>query len=173
MRKGAYIRFDIKKRVPIVKGTKLTISKPYSAETRVSADDFRALIDSDRRAERIFVRINYAQLPPVNDFFVRVFINRPSADARTPTDDVHYAGSFAFFGTHSGGHGDRHDKTDFLVNVTDTLRNLERREQLRVDAPISVQLVAVPATNQFVRADTVLTLEEIEFIVSPVIVRPK
>ena len=166
LRKGANIRFEIKKRVPIVKGARLTISRPYSAETRVSADDFNALIESDRTTERIFVRINYAQLPPVNDFFVRVFINQPNANARTRTDNVHYAGSFAFFGTHSHGHG----KTDFLVNVTETLRNLKRRDQLKAGAPLSVQLVAVPATEQFIRPDTELTLEEVEFIVSPVIV---
>ena len=132
----------------------------------MSADDFNALIESDRTTERIFVRINYAQLPPVNDFFVRVFINQPNANARTRTDNVHYAGSFAFFGTHSHGHG----KTDFLVNVTETLRNLKRRDQLKPGARLSVQLVAVPATEQFIRPDTELTLEEVEFIVSPVIV---
>jgi tyrosinase len=173
LKKGADIRFEIKKRVPIVKGTKLTISEPYSAESRVPADDFSVLIESDRREERIFVRVNYVELPPVNDFFVRVFINLPNANARTPTEDVHYAGSFAFFGTHTGAHGDHHGKTDFLVNVTDTLQNLKRQGQLRLGAPLTVQLVAVPVTAQFVRPDTVLTLEEIEFIVSPVIVRPK
>ena len=140
LRKGANIRFEIKKRVPIMKGARLTISRPYSAETRVSADDFNALIESDRTTERIFVRINYAQLPPVNDFFVRVFIDQPNANARTRTDNVHYAGSFAFFGTHSHGHG----KTDFLVNVTETLRNLKRRDQLKSGAPLSVSWSRYP-----------------------------
>ena len=165
LRKGANIRFEIKKRVPIVTGATLTISKPYSAETRVSADDFNALIEANRGTERIFVRINYAQLPPVNDFFVRVFINQPNANAQTRTDNVHYAGSFAFFGTRSGGHG----KTDFLVNVTETLKNLKRQDKLRVGAPLSVHLVAVPATERFIRPNAELTLEEVEFIVSPVI----
>jgi tyrosinase len=136
----------------------------------VSADDFKTLIESDQRAERIFVRINYAQLPPVSDFFVRVFINLPNANAQTPTDDIHYAGSFAFFGTHTADHGDRHGKTDFLVNVTETLQNLRRRDQLSSGAPLSVQLVATPAKDQFTRADAELTLEEIEFIITPVIV---
>jgi tyrosinase len=170
LRKGADIRFDIKKRVPIAKGAKVIVSRPYSSETQVSADDFKTLIESDQRAERIFVRINYAQLPPVSDFFVRVFINLPNANAQTPTDDIHYAGSFAFFGAHTADHSDRHGKTDFLVNVTETLQNLRRRDQLSSGAPISVQLVAVPAKDQFTRADTELTLEEIEFIISPVIV---
>lgn len=171
LRKGANIRFEIKKRVPIAKGARLTISKPYSAETKLSADDFDALIESDRRADRIFARINYAQLPLVNDFFVRVFINLPNANPQSPTDDVHYAGSFAFFGTHTaGGHP---GKTDFLVSVTETLQNLKRQDQLKVGTPVSVQLVAVPATEQFIRPDTELTLEDVEFIISPVIISPK
>src|SRR5262245_3080864 len=131
LRSGANIRFDIKKRVAIAKGAKITVSKPYSAETQISADDFKTLIESDQTAERIFVKINYAQLPPVNDFFVRVFINLPNANAQTPTDDIHYAGSFAFFGTHTPDQHDHHGKTDFLVNVTETLQNLRRRDQLR------------------------------------------
>lgn len=173
LKKGADIRFEIRKRVPIVKGVKLSIAKPYSTEANVSAEDFSALIESDQRMERVFVRVNYVQLPPVNDFFVRVFINLPDAAAQTPTNDVHYAGSFAFFGTRTNDQNDHTGKTDFLVNVTDTLKNLKKQGNLSADAPISVQLVAVPVAEQFTRSDIELTLEEIEFIVSPVIVRSK
>lgn len=173
LRKGADIRFDIKRRVSIAGGAKLIISKPYSAVTQVSSDDFRSLIESDRQNEKIFVRINYANLPQVNDFFVRVFINRPDAGPQTPTDDDHYAGSFAFFGTHSADHGDHAGKTDFLVNITGTLQNLRRRDLMRPDGPLSIQLVAVPAGDQFVRAEAELTLEGIEFIITPVIVSRK
>jgi tyrosinase len=173
LREGADIRFDIKKRVPIVRGVQLAVAKPYSVETRVPAEDFKALIESDPRAERVFMRIDFARVPPTSDFFVRVFINQPGANASTPTDDVHYAGSFAFFGTHVGERENHHAKTDFLVNVTDTLRNLHRQGQLKAEAPLSVQLVAVPAAKQFTRADTELTLQQIEFIVSPVTVVAK
>jgi tyrosinase len=134
---------------------------------RESSADFNALIESDRSTERIFVRVNFAQLPPANDFFVRVFLNLPDANAQTPTDDAHYAGSFAFFGTDTAGHG----KMDFLVSVSETLQNLTRQAQLAAGAPLSVQLVAVPANQEFSSAGTELTLEQVEFIVTPVIVR--
>jgi tyrosinase len=176
LKQGADIRFDIKKRVPIAKGTTLTIAKPYSVQTRVSAEDFNALIESDQREERVFINVNYVRLPPVNDFYVRVFINLPDASVQTRTDDTHYAGSFAFFGVHTDDHrdhGEHHGKTDFLVNITETLKKLKRLNKLSVDAPLSVQLVAVPTTKQFIRPDMELALEEIEFIVSPVIVRSK
>jgi hypothetical protein len=42
---------------------------------------------------------------------------------------------------------------------------------LRDREPISVQLVAVPVTGRFERADMELTLEQIDLIVSPMQVR--
>ena len=36
------------------------------------AGEIRTLIESDRRRERVFVRINYAKLPQFNDFFVSI-----------------------------------------------------------------------------------------------------
>jgi len=171
LKEGADIRFEVRKRVPLVRGARLLIAEPLSVRAPVSADDFTTLIETDQRNEQVFVNINYAQLPAVNDFFVRVFINLPAAHAQTPTDDIHYAGSFAFFGTHTGAQGDRHEKTDFLVNVTDTLQKLRRAGELRAGEPITVQLVAVPITASFMHPETALTLEGIDLIVTPVIVR--
>jgi tyrosinase len=173
LRKGADVRFDIKRRIPIAKETMLSIGQPFSAQTRVTPADFSALLDADVRQERVFVSISYAELPANNDFFVRVFINLPGANAQTPTDDSHYAGSFAFFGTHTGDHAGHPHKTDFLVNVTDTLQGLKRIGAMRAGDPIAVQLVAVPATRQFVRPEMQLMLKDIDLLVSPVSVRSK
>jgi tyrosinase len=173
IRKGADVRFDIKQRIPIARGAMLSIARPFSTQTRVAAADFSALMEADTRQERVFVNINYAQLPTDNDFFVRVFINLPDANAGTPTSDPHYAGSFAFFGTQTGNTGEHHHKTDFIVNVTETLQILRRNELVRAGEPLAVQLVAVPATQRFVRPEMQLMLKNIDFIISPVHVRSK
>ena len=173
IRKGADVRFDIKRRIPIAKGTMLSVGQPFSAQTRVTPADFSALLDADVRQERVFVSISYAELPANNDFFVRVFINLPGANAQTPTNDPHYAGSFAFFGTHAGDHAGHPHKTDFLVNVTDTLQGLKRSGAMLGSDPLAVQLVAVPATRQFVRPEMQLMLKDIDLLVSPVSVRSK
>jgi tyrosinase len=169
---GADIRFDVKKRVRIAERATITIGRPYSQESRLVAGDLAALIETDSARERIFASINYAQMPTINDFFVRVFINMPSASVGLTTDDPHFAGSFAFFGTQVG-HGASHGRTDFLVDVTATLRRLRGMGQLRPDQPISVQLVAVPATDTFIKPEAELSLEGIEFIVTPVLIRTK
>jgi hypothetical protein len=50
---------------------------------------------------------------------------------------------------------------------------LLERGELREGSAITVQLVAVPATEQFRRPDLVLRLERIELLVTPIIVRGK
>ncbi len=172
LRKGAEMRFDIKERIRIAERAAMSMSEPFSMETSASPEKFRALVESDTANERVFVTIDYAQLPPTNDFFVRVFLNLPTADVDTSTGDPHFAGSFAFFGTHSPGH-EGHGKTDFLVNVTDTLRRLERSGEMASGSQLSVQLVAVPVSDQFVQPEAELILDKIDLIVSPVMIRSK
>jgi len=173
IRRGAEVRFDVRTRLPIARGATASLARPFSAQTRVTPADFAGLLQADGREERIFVSIDFSESPAQTDFFVRVFINLPDASAQTPTDDVHYAGSFAFFGTNMSHHGEQHHKTDFLVNVTDTLKKLARSAAVRTDEPLSVQLVAVPVGRQFVRPETQLALKGVDILVSPVSVRPK
>jgi tyrosinase len=174
LEKGADVRFDIKRRVLIARGARLLLARPFVGQAAASAREFANLIEADKPAERIFVRVNNAQLPATSNFFVRVFINLPAANAQTPTDDPHYAGSFAFFGgAHGGHHGAHRPKTEFLVNVSDALRRLRRSGNLRADDPLTVQLVAVPVPGATLPSQAELVLEEIELIVSPVYVRAR
>lgn len=171
LREGADVRFDIKKRVRIADRARIGIDRAFSTTTSVSAGDFSALVEADVANDRIFASIDYAKLPSTNDFFVRVFINLPDASTKTSTEDPHYAGSFAFFGTHAEDGGEHRHKTDFLVNVTDTIQALKRRGELQMDKPISVQLVAVPVTEELMKRDAELVLDRIDLIVSPILVR--
>jgi tyrosinase len=173
LKEGADIRFDVKKRVPVARGTRLSIARPFSAEARVPADDVSSLMESPGREERVFVSIESAELPEANDFYIRVFVNLPGANPQTPTTDIHFAGSFAFFGRHMDADGTRRGRTDFLVNVTDTLQRLRQQGQLRAGEPIQIQLIAVPATEAFIRPEAAFTLKSIDLVVTPVVIRRK
>ena len=173
IKQGAEVRFDVKRRISIARGATLPVARPFSAQTRVTAADLAALLESGTRRERIFLSINYVHPPEADDFFVRVFINLPGVNAQTPTDDIHYAGSFAFFGTHTRDSGAHHHKTDFLVNVSDTLNTLIRGGVVRADAPLSIHLVAVPVTTRFNRPGMQLMLKEIDLVISPVSVHSR
>ena len=169
---GANIRFDVKKRVRLADRAGVSIGKPMSKETRLSPADFSSIINADTANERVFVSIDFAQLPASSDFAVRVFINMPNANAGTPTTDGHYAGSFGFFGTTEPADRAHKHQPKFLVNITDTLKKLKASGELKDGTPISVQLVPVAFDGQFEKADTELQLEKIEIITTPVIVNP-
>ena len=183
IRAGANVRFDVKQRVRIAEKAVVSIATPVSRETQLSASDFTSIVNGDAATQRVFASVGFARLPATSDFAVRVFINLPAANRATPIDDPHYAGSFAFFGTSlpATAAGTVRDaaavaaaehihQPQFLVNITETLRRLTQRGDLRPGAPISLQLVAVPFGDKFEREDTQLLLEQLDIIVTPVIV---
>ena len=168
---GAPVQFDIRQRYLVAEGARIALGKPYSSPPVAKAAELSGLLTQHDPGSNTFLRVEYARFPEANDFFVRVFVNLPSAEAKTPTDDPHYAGSFSFFGSPGGVHEQMH-ATQHLVNVTPALRRLMERGELREGGAISVQLVAVPANGDFQKPDLVLELRKIELLITPIIVRP-
>jgi tyrosinase len=81
--------------------------------------------------------------PPKNNAVdVRVFVNHPDLKPDTPTDDPHYAGSFAFFGSEHTDHQDA-GKPSFMIDLTNTVIRL-RQAQPALKDEINVQLMPVP-----------------------------
>lgn len=178
IREGAKVRFDIKQRIRIADRAAVSIARPASIETKVSVNDFTSILNSDPAKERVFVSIDFVQLPATSDFAVRVFIGLPGANRSTSTDDPHFAGSFGFFGgppaNGAGAAAAEHTGQNmFLVNITDTLRKLKGRQELKEGSPFSVQLVPVPFGGKFEREDTQLLLEKIDIIITPVIINSR
>ena len=180
VRAGANIRFEVKQRVRLADKAAVAIAKPFSRETKLAPQDFAAIINSDTARERIFASIEFAQVPPQSDFSVRVFVNLPNASSSTPTEDPHFAGSFAFFGTHTptatavapGAPEGHQHQPKFLVNLTNAIQRLRSSGQLKEGTPLSLQLVPVPFAGKFEREDTQLELNGIEIITTPVIINP-
>lgn len=174
LREGANIRFDVKQRVRLADRVPVSIIKPLSLQTTMSPQNFAQILNADTQQDRVFLNIEFAQLPPTSDFSVRVFINLPNANSNTPIEDPHYAGSFAFFGTETpnAAGGEHKHQPMFLVNITNTIQRLRKNQELREGAPISVQLVAVPFSGKFEKEDTQLQLNGIEIITTPVIINP-
>ncbi len=202
IRDGANIHFEIKHRVRLTEAAKASIGKPLSLETKLTPQDFAAIVNSNTASERIFASIHYANLPATSDFSVRVFVNLPNANSSTSTEDPHYAGSFAFFGVPAPGANPSPSPTPvrptppaargasptaspspttpsehkhparFLVNLTNTIQKLRSRGDLKEGTPLSLQLVPTPFAGKFEREDTELELSGIEIVVTPVIINP-
>jgi tyrosinase len=177
IRKGANIRFDVKQRKRIADKLVVSIARPVSIQTSVTAEDFARILNVDPAKERVFLSIDFAQLPATSDFAVRVFLDLPLANADTPTTDPHFAGSFAFFGTApsnapAGGGTLHQEHPMFLVNITNTLQKLRQSQEIKAGNPISVQLAPTPFTGGVERANTQLLLEHIDILTTPVITNP-
>jgi tyrosinase len=176
VREGANIRFDVKQRVRLAEAVSTGIARPVSLETKLSPSDFAQIINGDLDHVRIFASIEYAHLPASNDFAVRVFVNLPNANGNTPITDVHYAGSFAFFGTDvpttmpAAEAGMHHHQPRFLVDLTATIVRLKRSQELKDGVPISLRLVAVPFGDKFEMESAELVLTAVDIITTPVII---
>jgi tyrosinase len=169
IRQGANIRFEIKKRIAIAERAVMSLRRSLSLQTRANAGEL-AGATGEAGGDKVFVEIVYAKLPPASDFFVRVFINLPGANRDTPTTDPHFAGSFAFFGTEPAepAPSDQHEhKPRFLVNATDALQRLN----LPANEPVSVQLVPAPMGSDFERGDAELVIDQLQLIVTPVVIK--
>jgi len=170
--KGAPVELVVRQRFLLAEAASQPIGKPITPPAAPRASDITGMLTQLDPSTNAFLSVEYARFPEATDFFVRVFVNLPGADAATPTDDPHFAGSLAFFGTPGGQHEQMH-AAKHLVNVTPVLRELMRRGEMTDLSAIRVQLVAVPANGQFRRPDLVLQLSRIELLVTPVIVHAK
>lgn len=169
---GAPVKLEVRQRFLLAEAASQPIGKPIAPPSAPRASAVTGMLTQLDPSTNAFLSVAYARFPEATDFFVRVFVNLPGADAATSTDDPHYAGSLAFFGTPGGQHEQMHGATH-LVNVTPVLRELMRRGEMTDLSAIRVQLVAVPANGQFRRPDLVLQLSRIELLVTPVIVHGK
>jgi tyrosinase len=173
LRRGANMRTDVLERVEVARGATMRLDQALTLRVAMPAAALTQRFAAGESGERSFLRIAHAALPDTNDFLVRVFIGLPQASASTPTDDPHFAGSFAFFGTagQHAGHVGKKGRTEFLVNVSDTIERLGQAGMLGANAPLSVQLVAVPPSKQrFARPDGRLTISSIDLIKARVLV---
>lgn len=167
---GASVTLDVKRRYVLAAGADLPVNRPYSTPRRVAAAEMRSLITDQLAAEQFILRVSYVDYPKVNDFFIRVFVNLPGATAETPITDAHYAGSFAIFGVAAEGRPPHHAPS-YLVNITRTVRELVSRGALSLDGELSIQLVAVPAHERLSSPETVLKLQGLELLVTPLLLR--
>jgi tyrosinase len=173
LRRGADIRTEVVEQVEVSRGVTMRLDQPLTLRVPMPAATVAQSLDVTTSGERSFLRINHADLPETNDFLVRAFIGLPQANGSTPTDDPHFAGTFAFFGTAAQheGHEGKSGKTEFLVDVSNTVERLTRENMIDANAPLSVQLVAVPPPNQrFARPDSNLTISEIALIKARVLI---
>ncbi|MEM9920991.1 MAG: tyrosinase family protein [Bacteroidota bacterium] len=169
--KGTTVNFDIGERLEVSRGMGLDLAQAKSQKVDVRFSQMKKIIDDSDSKDRVFVSVELAKLPPANDFFVRVYVNAPEADRNTGTESIHFAGSFAFFGTsefkhnHEGGH---HHTSRSLVDISSTLRKLMQNDMANDDSTLTLSFVAVPLDPALGQVEAALDIEKIDLIMSGV-----
>lgn len=172
VKKGADVKLRIRQRYALPHGVEVTVQRPSAETIPVDAKEFAAILGGDAK-ERVLLIIRQLVQPPSSDTFLRVFIEKPDADATTSRDDPHYAGSFYFFvhgAAHPAGHAPGPDAGDLIVDITPTLRKLMNADAVRDLKGISVSLVAVPVDAEKALPVT-LVAAGLKLAISPVDVR--
>lgn len=148
LREGAPAKLDFVKRFELRQPVTAEVRRPTGGAIRVEPETFRSVLESAGK-DKAVLTVGDVEIPAKNDFFVRVFLNKPDASADTPIDDPHYAGSFAFFHDDSAMKGQEEmtmggrPKAGYLVDVTPTLRKLNQGGSL--SAPqLEFSFVPVP-----------------------------
>ena len=149
LREGGPHKLDYIKRYELRRPLTLPVGRSEPARLKIEPDAFRTVLDPNGR-EKAVLTIDEVEVPPKQDVFVRVFVNKPDASAATSLEDPHYAGSFAFFccpdPAHAGMAVAPTPKLRYLVDTTETVRKLSQGGSLSAD--LDVTLVAVPIEDQ-------------------------
>jgi tyrosinase len=141
----------------------MRLMQPTGIPVQITAAPVPATLKAlDVRSRTAAGRRVFAQLtdisPPATTagFYVNVFVNCPYLSAETPTNDPHYATSFAFF-------GHPHGELAFSVDITEPLIRLNRLGRPATDQ-IEVQLLPLPSPGRE-PGDVEFTVGRVEIIV--------
>jgi tyrosinase len=172
LQEGVDVKLDFRKQFSVARGAEVVLGQTVTREFAMERGDMDKVVGGDGE-ERVLLSVGNIELPSTNDFFVRVFLNKPDATSDTPFEDIHFAGSFAFFhdpsaaGHHHGAH-----KQSYFVDLTPAIRRLKQSGELKEGEALSVQLVPSPIEGRQPE-NARFSIENLEIAFSPIDVREK
>ncbi|HEY6978658.1 MAG TPA: tyrosinase family protein, partial [Chitinophagaceae bacterium] len=141
LQKGAEVRLVTKKQIPFSRGADLITDKSLSREINIAPAEFMKIIN-EQASEKIILNAGFARFPNDSNFYVRVFVNLPQANAQTSIEDIHYAGSFAFFGTNAQQDVDNMHhmhKPLYMIDLTTAVQKIKQAGMLDENKKLTVQ----------------------------------
>lgn len=136
----ATVDLELVDRVHLDRDLVVRVNHPIHVPTNVLVGDVRPYLTEEDRG-RIGLMLTEILPPEHGDFLVRTFVNLPEATTDTDLESPHYAGEFSFL--LAGEHTHDHDLS-YVVDLTDTIYELDRRGVISGDEPLGVQFVATP-----------------------------
>ena len=147
LEKGVRVKLDYREQLEISKGEEVVLGKVIKHKLPLKQGSLDNIL-GNRRTEKALLNIGDIELPKTGNFFVRVFINEADANPTTPINIPSYAGSFYFFVDAANQHHGHHKTTNYIVDITDTLRKLNQSGNLDSKKEISIQLVPIALENR-------------------------
>jgi tyrosinase len=144
-------RLEVRQHFPFARAVQLSVRAPALDRIALPEEAIASVIQRSG-AERLLLRVEAITPPRTESFFVRVFVNLPGATPQTPVEDLHYAGSFAFFTDPRHSVNASSGAGAFTVDLTNALRRLNATG--RLSPAVSIQLVAVPIQAERAVTDT-------------------
>jgi tyrosinase len=172
LEKGAEVKLVSKKQIPFSQGLALVTGRTVSREIAVMPSEFMKILNENAK-EKIILNAGFARFPENNNFYVRVFVNMPRASVQTPIEDIHYAGSFAFFGTNAHQGNNHTHNPLYMIDLTTAVQKIQRAGLLNENEKLTVQFVTVPIEQGMIIKPETLSLEKLDIFVSDVTVVPK
>lgn len=149
LKTGAPSALNFVQRFPLKQTLAAPVGKQVNVPIRVDSTAITNALQGGNT--RVVLTVANVEIPEKRDFYVRIFLDKPDASAQTSIDDPHYAGSFGFFYDEAAmkNHGVQPElgpsgrpRTGYLVDVTNTLRNLNQAGSLPPDVNVSFVPVA-------------------------------
>ena len=96
LEKGAPVRFQERGRERVAAGMIVRPGQRASISIPLPDAPLAGTL-APRPSERTFLRFSDSSAPDTESYFLRLFVDKPDADASTPIEDPAYAGAIAFF----------------------------------------------------------------------------
>lgn len=169
---GGPARFKVSRRLQVARGLEVATGQASQSALQLPPAEITNILQSD---DRLILSVGVARPPAENDFFVRVFVGKPDANADTPVTDPHFAGSFAFFGddlaASKGMEGHAQHMTarrNFLVDISPAAETLAKGGALTAArGAVPLTFVTVPFERERQVKSAGFALEQLELLVSP------
>ena len=173
LEEGVDIRMEYKLQTPIGKGIEIYSSRKNTTLEVKVGQDLIEMSSNPTDKNKVLLSLEDIKQPIESNFFVRVYVNMPEATKETSTDNVHYAGSFAFFfdPTAENHHGSMNNT--FIVDLTRTMKELKKAGERTDSTNFTITFIIVPSNDKVALPDFSFFIKEIKLGVGTVIINNK
>lgn len=165
LEQGGPARLQVQEQVSANLPRTLVLKGGATEEVDLPRQAMKMLLHKQRDTQRLVLRVQNARQLEEQDVFVRLFVNLPANGNVRSSDNIHYAGSFAFFGHGEHSHEDAQGST-FNIDISDTVIKLLKAGVIAEGQSLKVQLSSASISDEKAVPKGHVELSGIEILLS-------